>query len=250
MNGFVWADLSTYNPVQSRGFYERVFGWRFHESSGYLVAMRDDREAVGMFETPAFFQKIRMPHFWMSYIAVDDTMEVANRARSEFPDAKVELTDEFYGGKIALIRDPQGAGFTVYDGGKLNSRISDAGHLMWNELHVSDPNPVIPFYKRLFGWEVVKTRSMAEFQILGPDQNHISDIRVVPNSVKGKYEYWVCTFAVDDLHDTKAAIEECGGGVIVDEGKRVLMYDNSEEAFFYIQRQHDQPSVGPAVEQP
>lgn len=234
MSSFVWADLSTYSPETSKRFYERVFGWEFHDAGGYQVALKGSAEIAGLFETPDFFKQIKMPHFWMSYIAVEEVLPIVDMIGS-FEGAKVELTDDFYGGKVALIRDPQGAGFTIYDGGKLDSRKMKAGHMVWNELHVSDASRVIPFYERLFGWTVVESESKDKFSILSPQREHLSDILVIPNEVKGKYEYWVCTFAVDDLGLARRRIEDNGGGVVMDEGERLMMHDDSGEAFFYIQ---------------
>lgn len=233
MSNFVWADLSTYHPVESRAFYEKVFGWQFYNDQGYSVAMQGTTEIVGLYETPDFFKKIKMPHFWMSYIEVDDALQTAEIARG-FDHAKVELTDDFYGGKIALIRDPQGAGFTVYDGGKLNGRHFKNGCLIWNELHVSDATNVIPFYESLFGWQINAGSLSGQYNVFNSKQEHITDIAVIPNEIKGKYEYWVCTFAVEDLAQVKQSIMQLGGGVVLDEGERILVYDNSGEAFFYI----------------
>ena len=234
MKEFVWADLSSYDPAKSKIFYEQVFGWTFHDAGGYMVAMQGSTEIAGLFETPEFFKNIRMPHFWMSYIAVDDALATAELA-SEFGNATVEMTDQFYGGQIALIRDPQGAGFTVYDGGKFASRKIESGHMVWNELHVSDATGVIPFYERLFGWRIQPNKSRSNYAIFNKEQEQISQISVIPNSVKGKYEYWVCTFAVDNLGQAKARVEQQGGGVVFDEGERIMMHDDSGEAFFYIQ---------------
>ena len=236
MNNFIWADLSTYDPHKSKAFYKHVFGWQFHDAQGYHVAMHGTAEVIGLYETPDFFKKIKMPHFWMSYIEVENAHETAAIAKG-FHKAKVELIDEFYGGNIALIRDPQGAGFTVYDGGKLNCRTSRAGHLIWNELHVSDATDLFPFYERLFSWKIKVGKSDGHFNIYDSDKKHIADCQVVPDEIKGKYEYWVCTFAVDNLAKTIQQIEQAGGGIVMDEGQRILVHDNSGEAFFYVQSQ-------------
>ena len=215
-------------------FYGEVFGWKFQDASGYFVAMQGGTEIAGLYQTPEFFQKIRMPHFWMSYIVVADALATAEVAK-EFADAKVELTDDFYGGKIALIRDPQGAGFTVYDGNKLNGRGNQTGQLVWNELHVSDASTVVPFYEKLFNWTISKS-SDASYQIHDSNQNHISDILVLPNELKGKYEYWACTFAVDNLNSAKDRVIDNGGGVVYEEAHRIMLHDDSEEAFFFMQQ--------------
>ncbi|MEM6363723.1 MAG: VOC family protein [Planctomycetota bacterium] len=233
MNHFVWADLSTYNTQRSRDFYSRVFDWEFADADGYFVAYQGDSEVVGLFETPAFFQQIKMPHFWMSYIAVEDAQKTADQANA-IANAKVEMVDDFYGGRVALIRDPQGAGFTVYDGQKLDSRCQRENHLIWNELHVSDASTVIPFYETLFRWNIRQSEQTNHYQIFDENKKHISDIAVIPNRIKGNYEYWACSFGVNDLQTTKQRIEQNGGGVITEERDRVLMHDDSAEAFFYI----------------
>lgn len=233
MGLFVWADLSTYDPKSSQRFYKKVFGWKFQNVGGYRVAYRKRTEIAGLYETPDFFKQINMPHFWMSYVGVADALAVAERARS-FDDAVVELADEFYGGNIALIRDPQGAGFTVYDGGQLDGRRTETGTMVWNELHVSDASHVVPFYEALFDWVVEPGGEAGAHRILFGGE-HIGDINELPNDVKGEYEYWVCTFGVDDLARTKERVVDNGGGLVIDEGHRMLMHDDSGEAFFYIQ---------------
>lgn len=237
MSEFVWADLSTYHPKDSIEFYQKVFGWQFHNSGGYHVAVQGSAEIAGLFETPEFFKKIKMPHFWMSYIAVEDAIKTAELA-AKFEKAKVELTDEFYGGKIALIRDPQGAGFTVYDGGKLHSSKVAPNGLIWNELHVSDVSKVLPFYSELLGWNIKPTEFPGQFRVINSQAKHIADISEIPNDLKGKYEYWVCTFAVKDIETTSQTILKSGGGIVSNEGTRLLVHDDSGEAFFYIQDAH------------
>ena len=88
----IWADLSTYDPKSSLSFYQNVFGWEFHNDRGYWIATLDGQAVAGIYETPAFFKKIKMPHFWMSYFQVDDTTTVVQK--SEKTKGKVELSDQ------------------------------------------------------------------------------------------------------------------------------------------------------------
>ena len=59
-------------------------------------------------------------------------------------------------GKVALIRDPQGSGFTVYEGDQLTHTrtLNEPGTLIWNELHVSNAAKVIPFYEGIFNLDI------------------------------------------------------------------------------------------------
>lgn len=233
-NGFIWADLSSYQPEKTKLFYENVFNWKFYKTEGYYSAYNGATEVVGLYQTPLEFQEMKMPSFWMSYIQVDDVKETVEKAKSL--GAIIELVDsENSFGGVALIRDVLGAGFTVYDGNQLNSRTNgNENTLIFNELHVSNANKAIDFYQNLFDWEIVG-KSKDSFDIFSVESTKkIASIVEVDNSIKGKYEYWVCTFGVKNLKKTMRKIKDNKGSIVLDEGNRVLCSDGSE-AFFYVQ---------------
>jgi len=232
-NNFIWADLSSYNPDNSKQFYQSVFGWDYFDTNNYLTAYKNDKAVVGLYQTPQKFQEINMPSFWMSYIQVDNVLKTVEKARElggiiELVDTKNSM------GSVALIRDTLGAGFTVYQGNAYNSRTkSEENTLIFNELHVSDATKAIAFYKHLFNW-TFKGSKESSFQVYNTHNNHITTIHEIPNTIKSSYEYWVCVFGVKHLQKTLKVIIEHGGKLIFDEGNRLLCTDGSE-AFFYIQ---------------
>ncbi len=231
---FIWADLSTYDTGSSTNFYKSVFGWELHNTEGYYLATIDEKSIAGIYETPSFFQKIKMPHFWMSYFQVESTAQAVERAKESVGIIEIENAN-FYEGNIALIRDPQGAGFTIYDGNQLDFGIADrSACVVSTELQVSDLSEVIPFYTSLFGWDL--KRIDAYTYRVNTDHTHQITIRQVDNNTKGKYEYWVTTILVNDLTSTCNLIEKNGGLIISKEENRYMMTDDSQEAFFYIQK--------------
>ena len=233
-NIFIWADLSSYQPEETKLFYENVFGWNYYEQDGYYSAYKGAKEVVGLYQTPLKFQKMKMPSFWMSYIQVDDVLETVDKAKSL--GAIIELVEENSSfGNVALIRDTLGAGFTVYDGFLLNSRTkSEENTLVFNELHVSNAKEAIAFYKDLFDWNFVETNNNSFDVFPKEGKENIASIYEVENAIKSKYEYWVCIFGVKNLQETCKKIKENNGVIIFDEKERVLCSDGSE-AFFYIQ---------------
>lgn len=107
---FVWTDLSTFDVREATRFYSKVFGWKFWDQDGYQLARRRSTVLAGVYEMPEPFQSINMPSFWMSYVAVDDVAATVERAR-QHPQAIIEVeSDDFGDGRVALIRDPAGAG--------------------------------------------------------------------------------------------------------------------------------------------
>lgn len=230
----IFADLSTYSPQETIPFYENVFGWRFYKEYDYYTAFVGNNPVVGLYETPEKFKQMRMPHFWMTYIQVNNVNITVEKALEM--GGIIEMTDKITGyGKVALIRDPLGAGFTIYEGAtQKNTRTNKKPNtLVWNELHVSDKDKVIPFYQSIFNWQV-KDKSNGIVEVLNSKDEHIADILEIPNEMKGKHEYWVSCFGVEDLSDTKSKIIKNGGKLIIDEGYRILFTDNSGQAFFYI----------------
>ncbi len=233
-NSPFYADLSTYSPKKSLAFYEAIFGWDYYNADEYYVAFNDNMEVSGLYETPDKFKQMRMPHFWMTYIKVKNINETINKA-IELGGIIEVYSNHLAFGKIAIIRDVLGAGFTVYEGCTLiNTRTKDTQNtLIWNELHISNAAKVIPFYQELFNWNI-RAISKDSYEVFNTEGNHICDIHEFPNSYKGKYEYWACTFAVKDLNLSQSTVNQNGGETIYWDKERILVTDNSKEAFFYI----------------
>ncbi len=233
-NNPIFADLSTYSPDKSIAFYEKVFDWGFIKEYDYYTAYLNDEPIVGLYETPDKFKQMRMPHFWMTYIQVQSVAKTVEKARAL--GGIIELTQETASlGKVALIRDPQGSGFTIYEGKALwNTRTHNTPNtLIWNELHVSNINNVLPFYSGIFDWKI-KINQQNISRVFNSNNEHIADILEIRNELKGKYEYWILSFGVKELVATKKKILESGGTLVFDEGNRILFTDDSGQAFFYI----------------
>lgn len=234
-NKFIWADLSSYQPLKIKSFYENVFNWKYYKAEGYYIAYKNSKEVVGLYQTPKKFQKMKMPSFWMSYIQVNDVKKAVEKALLLGGIIELVDTDNELGG-IALIRDTLGAGFTIYDGNQLDSKTtSEENMLIFNELHVSDAREVINFYENLFDWNIVAKRKNSFDIFCKGSKAKVAAIHQIDNAIKSKYEYWVCTFGVQNLSKTIKRIKENNGNVIYDEGNRVLCSDGSE-AFFYVQQ--------------
>ena len=234
-NNPIFADLSTYSLKGTISFYEHVFNWKYYKSNDYYLAYKGNKEVVGLYETPEKFKQMRMPHFWMTYIQVNDVSTTVEKARAIGGIIEMEQSLNDFG-KVALIRDPQGAGFTIYEGSQLKSTRTqnESDTLIWNELHVSNAQNIIPFYEGIFDWKFYEV-SAGYFNVYNSKNEHIADTLGISNSDKGKYEYWVCVFGVSSLVDTKHKILNKGGAIINVDSERILFTDHSGEAFFYIQ---------------
>ncbi|PML82137.1 VOC family protein [Enterovibrio norvegicus] len=244
-NSFVWTDLSTFDISAAKRFYHACFDWAYQDmGDGNTLSDVKGTNTAALYTMPEQFQKIKMPSFWMSYIHVSDIEQVVLDAEKH--GAKVELKPQPgpSGGRIALIRDPAGAGFTCFEGEIESGRSlkDEAGRMVWNELHVSDLQRVKSFYENVFGWHIKASSVTDRYDIFtssAPSQP-IAGIQVTSNALKGDKEYWGVYFCVDSLEETSNTIEQAGGEIVAEQalGERpaLLAYDSQGAAFYIVER--------------
>jgi hypothetical protein len=109
-----WNELSTNDVDTAREFYTSLFGWTADkEDMGgfeYTVFSNGDRQAAGMAQiTPAMGE---MPPSWGVSFAVEDADASAARVKELGGQLRMGPID-FPGGRFAVVRDPQGAFFSV-----------------------------------------------------------------------------------------------------------------------------------------
>lgn len=234
-NNFIFADLSTYDLKSARRFYSNVFGWTYKSGGDYFVAEHKGQQVSGLYETPQKFKDMNMPSFWMSYIQVEDVQETVSKAKSL--GGIIELVDETLPiGKIALIRDVLGAGFTVYEGDNLNARFeNEENALIWNELFTLDFSKIKPFYEGIFNWkfESAGDADGCRFYIKNAHQQ-IGAIQEVDNQIKGDKNYWSVFFGVSNKEKTKKIALENGGSIVYEDDTTTVLAD-THGAFFHIE---------------
>lgn len=222
----IWADLSSYNPATTRPFYTTVLGWQF-EGDDYGIGLTGGRPVAGLYQMPEKFVDMGMPSFWMSYIQVDDVTATAQRAADTGAIVEIGPSDFANGGRYALIRDPLGAGFTVYEGPDMTGTTEGAGSRFAHALFVSDAAKVMPFYEGLFGWRFISL-TKDSWEISTPSGSTGAHLYEVPDpAVRGKEQYWAVIFNGDAGAAARATAE--GGQVIAEiplhQGKAVVIAD-------------------------
>lgn len=111
-----WADLSTPDPERAKQFYSKLFGWQImpgeKDPSGYLL-IKNGEEFIGGIP-PAGHRNPNAPPHWLAYFLVSDCDAATAKAKSLGARALVEPMTMENVGRWAVLADPQGAVFAVF----------------------------------------------------------------------------------------------------------------------------------------
>lgn len=197
---FIWTDLSTYDIDQAQTDYSTLFAWSYTSDGDYHYATRAGMEVAALFTMPDRFAAMEMPSFWMSYVQVASAALTVEQARRH-PGAIIEVEPKSFGegARIALIRDPSGAGFTVYDGPDIPQPKRGPGTVVDRYHHVFDMARIKPFYQDLFGWSFQSGTDdpWQTFDAISRDGSRIATIEEVPETITGQFNYWMPCFELD-----------------------------------------------------
>jgi predicted enzyme related to lactoylglutathione lyase len=118
-----WNELNTRDPDTAKSFYGAVFDWTFTdvdfgEAGSYTTFKppsrgEDDESAGGLLDMRGRVPDEIPPH-WLAYFTVgslDDALQKAKGSGASVAFGPMELPN----GKLAVLVDPQGAGFGIYE---------------------------------------------------------------------------------------------------------------------------------------
>ena len=110
---FVWDELGTTDVDAAQRFYEQVFGWTTSDMGadygGYRIFNRGETGVAGLMNLP----DDSIPPHWQPYVAVEDPDATTAKAVELGGSALMEPMDVPKVGRIAVLRDPQGATFGI-----------------------------------------------------------------------------------------------------------------------------------------
>ena len=232
---FLWTDLSTYDTAAAKADYADLFSWSFHGDGAYEFAIKDGQEVAAVFPMPPRLAEMRMPSFWMSYVHVEDLDGTVAKARTH-DGAIVEVEPQAFNAdaRIALVRDPSGAGVTLYEGPDIAPRQTGIGRVERRYHHLPDIGLIEPFYRDLFGWTFTKTAEEPRpvYDIRHPDGSTVAQAEEVPEPVRGKYRYWIPSFRVRSVDATVKRLGALDGAVAAElTGGRALVADRQGAHF-------------------
>ena len=115
VNRWVWAELWTGQPEEAAAFYDKLsdidIDWVRDEETpvGFMSVAGRDWASI---TTPPFEGT---PELWMPYVLVEDISKTVDRVKELGGSVLAQVSDNLREGSLALVADPTGAAFIVYE---------------------------------------------------------------------------------------------------------------------------------------
>lgn len=239
-----WVDTTQADPASAAEFYGGLFGWELADAmppdapGRYLMARLDGGDVAAIGSPPAGAPPVAL---WNTYIWADSADETAAKVVSAGGSVEVEPFDVMDAGRMAVVVDPEGAAFCVWQakGHRGAAVVNEPGSLNFNVLNTRDPARARSFYGEVFGWEVLDLgrggelwtlpgycdfleqrdpglrERMAAMGAPAGFEDVVASLAPLPADQPDARPSWGVTFAVADADAIAARAVQLGGRVVV-----------------------------------
>ena len=217
-----WAELSTTDEAGALDFYSALFGWldepiHIGEGCSYHMQKLNGLEAAAIYQQGEEERTGGVPPHWNTYFTAADVDTVVQKAGQSGGTVLFGPMDVFEAGRMAMLQDPQGANFAVWQPKEhIGARVKeDPGAMVWNELMTTDSKAAVEFYRGLLGMEEGETMGPMDYKLLRSQGIDIAGVMEITSDMGPVPPNWVVYFAVSDVDATVAQAQSLGGGVMV-----------------------------------
>jgi predicted enzyme related to lactoylglutathione lyase len=221
------------DPEEAVGFYTELFGWEAtslmppESFSEYYVCKRRGREVAAIGSGREGAPSVPA---WNTYIWVESADDTVAKVIDAGGSVVVEPFDRLNAARVAVVADPAGAVFGVWQPGEHRGArlVNEPGAWAMSQLNTSDPEGAKAFYSAVFGWET-DTFDMGEGEITlwrlpgyvggEPEQPVSREVVGVMVPMSGDQfsedvsVHWSVDFWVDDVDAAAVRAAELGGAI-------------------------------------
>jgi predicted enzyme related to lactoylglutathione lyase len=239
-----WVDTNQPDPAAAIAFYGDLFGWQIEDvappGSGttYAIGRIRGGDAGAVSSIPPGAPPVAK---WNTYIWVDDADETAAKARNAGGTVVAEPFEVPEAGRMAIILDPEGAEFCLWQprGHKGAKVVNEHGSVNFNGLATRDPEGARAFYGAVFGWKTLELQGGANWMLPGYG-DHLEQINPGTRAMMSQMNapegfidvvaslvpiadddaqtlpHWSVTFGVDDVVAIAARARELGAELVAE----------------------------------
>jgi uncharacterized protein len=218
---FCWPELGTIDQPGAKKFYSALLGWDMNDTEMgpgeyYTMIMLKERNVGALYTMRKEELSQGIPPHWNSYVAVESADAAAAKAKTLGGTLLAEPFDVMDVGRMAIIQDPAGAVFCVWQAKKHNGAgvLGETGSLIWTELMTTDVAKAQPFYTGLFGWQAEAMPGMS-YTIYKNGNERAGGMMQISKEMGPMPSHWMVYFGVADVDASAAKAASLGGKVMV-----------------------------------
>ncbi len=218
---FSWTDLDTTDQDGAKQFYSELFGWVADDQpvgDGMTYSMMNigGKPAAAISTQQEAQRNAGAPPAWNSYITVESADAAVDRATNLGANIISPAFDVMDVGRMAVIQDPQGGFFMVWEP-KLHigaAIVNAHGALSWNELATPDLEASATFYREMFDWKVepMEGMEMPYMVITTAAGTSNGGMRAAAET---EPTYWLVYLGANDIDATMSKATELGGNALL-----------------------------------
>jgi predicted enzyme related to lactoylglutathione lyase len=238
-----WIDTNQPDPNAAAAFYSGLFGWEIEDAmppgsdQHYLMARIRGGDVAGINGIPEGAPPAAR---WDTYIWVQSADDTAAKVVDAGGKVLMGPMDVMDAGRTAIVSDPEGAVFCVWEPNRHRGAtiVNEHGSLNFNNLNTHDADAAKAFYGAVFGWGTMPMGGGAEAWTLSGYGDHlellnpgtlermasmgapagfadvVATLTPLPDHDRDVPAHWSVTFATDDADATARKAGELGGRVI------------------------------------
>lgn len=221
---FCYVEVATTDPSAAGEFYGSLFGWkRNDEDMGdhgiYTQFTLRDRIVAAMHKLTPDQAAQGVPPHWGLYITVADLDAATARVDELGGQVLMGPMDIADAGRMAVIRDPQGAGICLWQA-KAHCGVhvrDEVDSLCWSELMTTDTDAAVAFYGGLLGWEpqTSDTDGMRHYTSFSAGSVSVAGMMALTPEMGPITPNWLAYFAVADCPAAEKKAAGLGAAALV-----------------------------------
>lgn len=221
-----WIDLMVPDQQAALDFYADLFGWQGEigppETGGYSVCTLKGKPVAGIMKAmnpDGTVPDPMPPTVWTTYLATDAIDATLKSVTDAHGTALVGPMDVMDLGRMAVLADPTGAVFGLWQAGTFDGAgiVNEHGALIWNELSTGDVPAATAFYTSVLPVttalsEMPDAGGYTEFKVNGRAVAGMTDMKNLP---AGTPPNWLPYFHADSVDEVEAAAVRAGASVLM-----------------------------------
>jgi hypothetical protein len=199
-------------PDAAAAFYTELLGWDAARGE-YSIFQSRGRDAAGLGASD------ELPPAWTTYVWVDDADATAAAAVAAGGTLVREPFDSLDGGRMAIVADPAGAVFGVWQVGEHRGAevVNEPGAWAMSALSTPDPEGANAFYGAVFGWTTEDFGGATLYRLpgyFGGEPTQPVSREVIAVMFGGEQAAWIPDFWVADADAAAETVARLGGTVL------------------------------------